>query len=158
MILWQPNFQFIWSPSNFDVRRSGWEMSSYAASRSLGADVRASLARSDVSYVGPVLRGQVAYRPRSTANVAAGISRWDARLEVLTRYIGARRTVAGSSLNVLGAYSLTDVALSRPFVRGSWRIDARLGVDNVLDRAASLLVDYPFPGRSWTVGIRTRRR
>jgi hypothetical protein len=23
MILWQPNFQFIWSPSNFDVRRSG---------------------------------------------------------------------------------------------------------------------------------------
>jgi hypothetical protein len=26
MILWQPNFQFIWSPSNFDVRRSGWEV------------------------------------------------------------------------------------------------------------------------------------
>jgi outer membrane receptor protein involved in Fe transport len=61
-------------------------------------------------------------------------------------------------LNLLDAYSLTDVTLSRPFARGPWRIDARLGVENVFDRAAAMLVDYPFPGRAWTVSFRTRRR
>jgi outer membrane cobalamin receptor len=158
MILWLPDFQFIWSPSNFDVRRSGWEMSGRAAAPSLGVDVRASLSRSDVSYVGPVLSGQVAYRPRSTANIAAGVSRWATRLELGARYIGSRRTVAGSDLNLLDAYSLTDITLSRSFVRGPWQIDARLGVENVFDRAAAMLVDYPFPGRAWTVSFRTRRR
>jgi iron complex outermembrane receptor protein len=158
MILWQPNFQFIWSPSNFDVRRSGWELSAHVAARSIGADLRGSVTRSDVSYVGPVLGGQVAYRPRSTANVAAGVSRWNARLEVATRYVGVRRTVPGSGLNLLDAYSLTDVALSRAFTSASWRLDARIGADNVFDRAASMLVDYPFPGRAWTVGLRARRR
>jgi len=158
LILWQPNFQFIWSPSNFDVRRNGWELSGRLAARSIGADLRGSVARSDVSYVGPVLSGQVAYRPRSTANVTAGLSRWDTRLEIATRYIGARRTVPASRLNVLDAYSLTDVALSRPFVRGPWRVDLRVAAENVFDRAASMLVDYPFPGRAWTIALRTRRQ
>ena len=158
MILWQPNFQFIWSPSNFDVRRSGWELSAHVAARSLGADLRGSMTRSDVSYVGPVLSGQVAYRPRSTANVAGGVSRWNTRLEIATRYVGSRRTVPASGLNLLDAYSLTDVALSRAFTSGSWRLDARIGADNVFARAASMLVDYPFPGRAWTVGLRARRR
>jgi len=116
------------------------------------------MTRSDVSYVGPVLGGQVAYRPRSTANVAGGLSRWNTRAEDATRYVGTRRTVPASGLNLLDAYSLTDVALSRPFTSGSWRIDARVGADNVFDRAASMLVDYPFPGRAWTVGLRARRR
>jgi outer membrane cobalamin receptor len=105
-----------------------------------------------------VLSGQVAYRPRSTANVAGGVSRWGARLESRRATSDSRRTVPASGLNLLDAYSLTDVALSRAFTSGSWRVDARIGADNVFDRAASMLVDYPFPGRAWTVGLRARRR
>jgi vitamin B12 transporter len=158
MILWLPDFRFIWSPSNFDVRRRGWEMNGHLAVPSLHVDVRGSVNRSDVSYVGPVLGGQVAYRPRTTASVAAGVSHWGARLQSTTRYIGARRSVPGSQLNLLDSYSLSDVALSRPFARGSWSLDVTLGVENVFDRSASMLADYPFPGRAWTVAFRTRRR
>src|SRR5262249_42739208 len=31
MILWLPDFRFIWSPSNFAVHRSGWELTGRAA-------------------------------------------------------------------------------------------------------------------------------
>jgi vitamin B12 transporter len=157
MILWLPNFQFIWSPANFDVRRAGWELNGGLVARSIGADLRGSLSRSDVTYVGPVLSGQVAYRPSTTASVTAGLTRGDARFEVTTRYVGDRRTVAGSPLNVLEPYSLTDVKLAIPLARSAWAIDATLGLENLFDRPASMLVDYPFPGRTWTVAVRTRR-
>jgi outer membrane cobalamin receptor len=80
------------------------------------------------------------------------------RLEVAARYVGARRTVAGSSLNLLEPYSLTDVRLSRSFTGGPWQLDGSVGVENVFDRSAAMLADYPFPGRNWTVALRARRR
>jgi outer membrane cobalamin receptor len=157
MILWLPNFQFIWSPSNFDVRRTGWELSGGVVARSIGADLHGSLSTSDVTYVGPVLSGQVAYRPRTTGSVTAGATRGGVRLDVMARYVGARRTVAGSALNMLEPYSLTDVKLAIPLTRRAWSIDATLALENLFDRRASMLVDYPFPGRTWTVAFRARR-
>lgn len=157
MILWLPDFRFVWSPSNFDVRRSGWEASGGIAARSIGVDLHGSLSTADVTYTGSVLSGQVAYRPRVTGSVTAGATRGDARLEVTTRYVDSRRTVAGSALNVLEPYSLTNVKLAVPIVRSRWSIDATVGLDNVFDRPASMLVDYPFPGRTWTIALRTRR-
>ena len=157
MILWQPNFQFIWSPSNFDVSRSGWDLNGHASIPRIGVDASASFSRTDVRYAGSVLQGQVAYRPRSTANASLSATHWSTRLEASTRYIGARRTVIGSALNSLEPYTLTDVRVSRAIARHGWHMDATVGVENVFDRAASMLVDYPFPGRSWTVSLRTRR-
>jgi outer membrane cobalamin receptor len=158
MILWQPDFQFVWSPSNFDVRRSGWEASGRLSVPSVRADAHASISRSVVDYVGPVLSGQVVYRPAVTAEAAAGITRWNTRAEIDARYVGARRTVPGSALNVLDPYSLADIKVARAFVYGAWQLDATIGVDNVLDRHAAMLVDYPFPGRTWTISFRTRRK
>jgi vitamin B12 transporter len=157
MILWQPDFRFIWSPSNFDVRRSGWEMSGHLAAPRFAADVRGSFSRSDVVYTGAVLTGQVVYRPQVTANAVASLTRWRTRAEWHTRYVGPRRTVPGSSLNVLDPYWMSDVELSRELLHGGWQVDATVGVENVFDRSAAMLVDYPFPGRSWTIGLRTRR-
>jgi outer membrane cobalamin receptor len=157
MILWQPDFRFIWSPSNFDVRRSGWETSGHLSAPQIAADVRGSFSRSDVVYTGAVLTGQVVYRPQVTANVVASLTRWSTRAEWHTRYVGARRTVAGSSLNVLDPYWMSDVELSRELVHDRWQVDATVGVENVFDRSAAMLVDYPFPGRSWTIGVRTHR-
>ena len=64
--------------------------------------------------------------------------------------------VIGSELNSLEPYSLTDLRVSRTFAARALEIDASLGVENLLDRDASMLVDYPFPGRSWSVSLRTR--
>ncbi len=155
MILWQPDFRFVWSPSNFDVIRNGWDASGRIGVPSLGIETRGSVSVSTVEYAGPVLSGQVAYRPRTTANVAAAITHLGVRLEATTRYIGARRTVVGSQLNSLEAYSLADLRVSRTFARRAWRFDAAAGVENLLDRSASMLVDYPFPGRTWSVSLRT---
>jgi outer membrane cobalamin receptor len=157
MILWQPDFQFIWSPSNFDVRRSGWELSGRSALRAAGLDVQGILNHTDVVYVGPVLTGQVAYRPRVTGSITAGLTRRAVRLETTTQYVGARRTVPGSPLNSLDPYWLTDAKVSRSMARRAWMIDAIAGVENLFDRPASMLVDYPFPGRTWTISLRLRR-
>jgi outer membrane receptor protein involved in Fe transport len=110
----------------------------------------------DVEYVGPALTGQVAYRPRTTANATAAFTHFGVRVEATTRYIGARRSVTGSDLNALDPYSLTDLRLSRGFSSRGPEINASVGVENVLDRSASMLVDYPFPGRTWSFSLRTR--
>ena len=156
MILWQPDFRFIWSPSNFDVTRHGWDASARVAVPAVGVEARGSMSISEVEYTGPVLTGQVAYRPKPTGNVSIAVTKVGARVEASTRYIGSRRSVIGSELNSLEPYSLTDLRVSRTFAARALRIDASLGVENLLDRDASMLVDYPFPGRSWSVALRTR--
>jgi outer membrane cobalamin receptor len=157
MILWLPDFRFIWSPSNFDVHRSGWDAGGQLAVPSMGLDLQGTMSRTDVSYAGPVLTGQVAYRPRTTGSIVAGMSRGGVRLEASTRYVGDRRTVPSSALNALDPYWLTDARISTAFTRRGWTYDARVGVENALDRNASMLVDYPFPSRTWTVALRMRR-
>jgi hypothetical protein len=81
------------------------------------------------------------------------------RVELSSRYAGARRTVPGSELNSLDPYWRTDmrVTATRDWGRGTWRIDGTVGVDNLFDDDATMLVDYPFPSRSWSVTLRVRR-
>jgi vitamin B12 transporter len=159
MILWSPDFRFIWSPLNVDVRRSGWQIGArFAVPAAWNFNVGASIDHSDVTYTGAGQTGQVIYRPRTTARVSESIARRFARVDVETRYVGSRRTVAGTDLNDLDPYWLTDIRLAVPLVRAAWRLEGTLGVENVFDRPASMLVDYPFGGRRWTVGLRTSRR
>ena len=158
MILWSPDFRFIWSPVNVDVRRSGWQVGARLGVPSAsGFSVSGSLDHTDVTYTGGARTGQVIYRPRVTARFAGSTARSFGRLDVETRYVGARRTVAGTDLNALDPYWLTDVHVAVPIAHPAWRFEAAVGVDNVFDRPASMLVDYPFGGRRWTVGLRTSR-
>ena len=157
MILWTPDYRFVWSPSNFDVHRSGWDLGAQAALTRIGVDVQGTISRANVDYTGPVLSGQVVYRPRTTGNITAGVTQGRVRLEVSSRYVGERRTAAGSSLNLLPPYWLTDAKVTVPLTRGAWNFDAIVGVENALDRNAAMLVDYPFPGRTWTATVRMRR-
>ncbi len=157
MILWFPNFQFVWSPSNYVVTRSGWELSAGATLPAAGLDVDALLARSDVEYDGPVLSGQVAYRPRTTATVRVAWDARAARLEVSNRYVGSRRTVPGSPLNVLDPYWRTDVRATSTRSWGRWQLDGTLSIENIFDASAAMLVDYPFPSRGWSIALRVRR-
>ena len=157
MILWSPDFRFIWSPANVDVRRSGWELTSRATVPALGVELRGSVDRTDVAYTGAAQTGQVIYRPRTTGQAGGSIERRFARVDAEARYVGMRRTVAGSDLNALAPYWLADARLSVPLIRSVWRVDAALGVDNVFNRPAAMLVDFPFGGRRWTLTLRTKR-
>jgi len=157
MILWMPDFRFVWSPTNFDVHRRGWDATTRISAPSLGASVAGTVSQTDVTYTGAVLSGQVAYRPRTTGNVAAELQRGRARVSVTTRYVGARRTVPGSPLNMLEPYWISDVQLAVPVTRGRWTADGTVGATNIFDRPAAMLVDYPFGGRAWTIGVRLYR-
>jgi outer membrane cobalamin receptor len=157
MVLWFPDFRFIWSPSNFDVHRAGWELNGRVALPGDVLDVQGAFDRSDVTYTGAVLSGQVVYRPRTTGDVTIGATRRALRLEVANQYVGERRTVPGSELNTLDPYWRTDVRLTATMTRPRWSLDATVGVENVLNRPAAMLVDYPFPSRDWTIALRVRR-
>lgn len=157
MIVWLPDFRFIWSPSNIAVHRSGWELSGRAAAARTRIDVQGTLNRSNVAYAGSVLNGQVAYRPRTTASITAGSGVHWGRLELANRYVSSRRTVPGSPLNTLDPYWLTDARWATSSALGRWLLDVGIGVENLFDQSAAMLVDYPFPGRTWSVSLRVRR-
>jgi outer membrane cobalamin receptor len=157
MILWTPDYRFVWSPSNFDVHRSGWDLGAQAALPRAGVDAQATLSQTNVLYTGPILSGQVVYRPRTTASINAGITRSRVRFDLTNRYVGERRTVAGSSLNLLDPYWLTDAKVTVPFTSGMWSFDTILGLENAFNRNAAMLVDYPFPARTWTITFRMKR-
>jgi outer membrane cobalamin receptor len=154
MILWSPDFRYIWSPHNFDVNRRGLEAELTTRFPAWNAELGVSGALNDLTYVGPVLTGQVIYRPRWTANGHFDISLIGVRTGLLVRYVGARRTGIGSELNQLPAFATVDLHLSHGFRLGSTRLEISGGVDNLLDERTSLLVDYPAPGRSWWLGTR----
>jgi outer membrane cobalamin receptor len=154
MILWFPDYRFVWSPDNVDVRRRGWEGSGALSFPTIGAELRGNLTDVAVEYAGPVLTGQVPYRPRVTAAVGGAETVGRIHTEVSLRYIGDRRTVDGSSINALGAYWITDAHATVRILSGRWPLDALGGVDDVFDRRATLLIDYPYPGRTWTFGLR----
>ena len=158
MVLWFPDHRFQWSPRNFDVRRAGAELQLRVRLPRAGAELRGAASRAAVEYTGPVLRGQVAFRPRHTASAAAA-ARLPGRVraELQARWVGERRSVAGDTLNLLEPYMMADVRLARPFARGAWAGEVTFAIENLADTRAAMLVDYPYPGRAWTLGVRLRR-
>ena len=156
MILWFPNFQFVWSPDNYDVHRSGWDTSTQLTFPRLGLFARATVSVVSVDYAGPVLGGQVAYQPRVTGSISAGITRGRVTASLTTLYVGDRRTIQGSSLNSLASYWITNAQTTVRLTNIPWPLDALLGVDDLLDDRAALLFDYPYPGRTLRLGLRIR--
>lgn len=157
MILWFPDHRFVWSPENYDVTRRGLEVGATAdlVTGKVDHSITVNAAWSKVAYTGPVLEGQVAYRPRFTADLSLGIALpGGATLAPAATHVGERRTVPGSALNGLEGYTLFDTGVAIPvaFGKASGRLD--LAVNNILDERAALLADYPLPGRGWSIRLR----
>jgi outer membrane cobalamin receptor len=152
MILWFPDHRFVWSPRNVDVRRRGLEATGElrAGSRSR---LQADVAWIRVEYAAPALDGPVVYRPALTADLSGalttGVLEWTARW----RWVGARRTQPGTALNELPGYGRLDAGARWPFRLPHIAGALELAVTNLLDRSASLLADYPLPGRTVTLRI-----
>ena len=157
MILWFPDHRFVWSPDNYDVARRGLEIVATTDLAALGHthSVTANAAWSEVEYTGAVLDGQVAYRPRFTADLAVVVGLpAEITLNPSATHVGERRTVPGSPLNGLAAYTLLGVGIAVPFELAGRAARLDLALSNLLDERAALLVDYPLPGRGWSVRIR----
>ncbi len=142
MIIWAPDFRFIWSPRNFDVVRRGGELSvGWRARTNLRASGSATY--SAVTYDipgGP----QVLYRPRVTydASVVWSPGPWTADLR--WHRIG-QRFPNSAGTNPRPAFSLLDLGLER---RLGWGLGLRGEVRDLTDRRAEFLAAYPTPGRS----------
>ena len=157
MILWFPDHRFVWSPDNDDVARRGLEVGATADLAGLRRThtFTANAAWSEAEYTGAVLDGQVAYRPRFTADLSLGIGLpGGIVLSPSAVHVGERRTVPGSLLNGLGAYTLFDAGIAIPLTLGKRTGRLDLAVTNLLDERAALLADYPLPGRGWSTRIR----
>jgi outer membrane cobalamin receptor len=156
MILWFPDYRFVWSPVNFDVARSGLETGGAATLRLLGAEhtISGNAAWSRVEYRDGSLDGQVAYQPDFTADASVSIDIGVGALTPTWRHVGERRSAAGSELNILAPYDLVDVGLALPLNLGSTTARLDLLASNILDERAALLVDYPLPGRGWSARVR----
>jgi hypothetical protein len=142
MILWAPDFRFIWSPRNFDVVRRGADVSlAFRPAASLRFD--GSAAYSAVTY--DITGGaQVQYRPRVTGSVMLvwAPSAWTA--DARWRVIGERYPNSAGT-NPRPAFSLLDVGLER---RLADAIGLRLQLDDLTDSRAEFIAGYPTPGRT----------
>lgn len=147
MIVWAPDFRFVWRPRNTDVRRWGGEAWTEVALLP-GLRARASYALAAVIYDSPGSSGaQLAYRPRHTGHVALEASRGDWRASLTSDYTGERYPTA-ARVNRLSPYWRTGLSAGREWRLGDWRGALSLNVDRLLDQRDSMIFGYPEPGRT----------
>jgi iron complex outermembrane receptor protein len=154
MIVWLPDFRFVWSPRNTDVRRSGGEARLEIDVPRRGLTVGGSFTFTRVTYDrdGPD-DVQVAYRPRygAAANIAWRRGPWSLRLG--SRYTGARFPVP-APVNELPGFWVTDFDLGHRWSSGAWRVEGHLGIERLFNVTDALIFAYPDPGRTLRVEFR----
>jgi vitamin B12 transporter len=142
MVIWAPDFRFIWSPQNFDVRRRGGEVT--LALRPLqGVRVDGTASFAAVTYDHPG-GAQVQYRPRVTyaAGGAWSGGAWSADLR--WHRIGARfPNSAGTNPRL--PISLVDLGVER---RLGEALALRAEIRDLADARAEFIAGYPTPGRT----------
>jgi outer membrane cobalamin receptor len=158
MIIWSPDFRFVWSPQNHDVKRRGIDIE---GSLDLGEPrfgVRAAYTLPHVVYDRPGDDTvQVMYRPRHSGSAGASWrpARWELALDA--RFVGTRYPVP-APLNGLDPYVTIDLRLRRSFDAGSWEVVPTLAVDRLLNNEDSLIFGYPEPGRTIRFEVAARPR
>lgn len=155
MITWLPDFRFVWSPRNVDVKRSGGEVALSVLHPPSGLRLGGHYAHARVVYDRPGPRDsvQVAYRPRHTGGLEAG---WEAggwRLSTRALYTGTRFPVP-APLNALPPFWTAEASAARDWRLGGWRGRGTVGVQRLLDERDALIFAVPEPGRTFRLGLR----
>jgi vitamin B12 transporter len=152
LIVWVPDFRFIWSPKNEDVLRDGVEL---VAAGKVGQEWRAeaSFSRARVSYGWADEDIQVLYRPRhtSTFTVERRTDRFEVRLE--TAYTG-RRNTAPTNLNALPPFWTTAAGTTVHFQLSRVPLVLQLRIDRLLNEKGALIFGFPQPGRVFGAALR----
>ena len=147
MVVWGPDFRFIWTPRNFDVLRRGGELSlGFRPAGSLRVDGTA--AYSAVTYDIPG-GAQVQYRPRITYSLATIWSPGAWSADARWHRIGERFPNSAGT-NPRPAFSLFDLGLER---RLGDALGVRVQVSDLTDTRAEFIAGYPTPGRTLTATL-----
>lgn len=154
MIVWAPDFRFVWSPRNVDAVRSGAELTGSVDVAPAGLHVDGSFSRARLVYDRSDGKRavQVAYRPRHTGAFHA---RWEGsgfRAELDGRFLG-QRTTDPSAANLLPAFWTFDLLLGRRWRWSGWLLQADVRIDRLLDRRNSFIFAYPEPGRTLRLAL-----
>jgi len=147
MVVWAPDFRFVWSPNNFDVRRRGGELTiSTHPADNLGLDASASY--SAVTYDIPG-GAQVEYRPRVTyaASLLWSPGAWTGDLR--WHHVG-QRFPNSAGTNPRPAFSLLDLGVERQVASG---LAVRGEVRDLTDARAEFIAGFPTPGRSYVLTL-----
>jgi vitamin B12 transporter len=142
MIIWAPDFRFIWSPRNFDVVRRGGELTAEWRVRP-ALSLSGSATYAAVTYDVPG-GAQVQYRPRVTYDATALWSPGAWTADLRWHHIG-RRYPNSAGTNPRDPFSLLDAGLERRLGGG---LALRAEVRDLADTRAEFLAGYPTAGRS----------
>ncbi len=155
MIVWSPDFRFIWSPRNVDVRRSGWELRAQLRTPGAGITADAHFTSTRVEYRngGGTPGAQVVYRPRSTGGVSLGWEDGRSHLLVRGRYTGLRYPVP-ARVNALEPFWSLDLSAGVRFDVSGWTLRPNLSIDRLLDDRSPFIHGYPDPGRTLALSLR----
>ncbi len=155
MILWAPDYRFIWRPYNADAKRAGLELGGTLDSRDrrLRFTGAWTLARATYDRGAGDDGVQIAYRPRHTGSLSLAFRPAASELQADLRYTG-ERTTAPTPVNLLPGFFTLDGALAHTVPLGAWRARFELRVDRLLDEKASLIFGFPEPGRVLRLGVR----
>ncbi|MEN8143803.1 MAG: TonB-dependent receptor plug domain-containing protein [Gemmatimonadota bacterium] len=157
MIVWLPDFRFIWSPRNIDVQRSGGAVWGEISLPATGLRLAGQLSRDRVTYDRPASDSvQVVYRPRHSASLSADWAGSWLSLHLAARYLGLRYPVA-APLNGLPGFWSFDLSASRRWSWSGWQIEPSLRLERLFDSKDNLIFAYPDPGRTASVEVRVRK-
>lgn len=154
VIVWAPDFRFVWSPRNRDVKRTGgeaWLRARPARDVELGA--WGALTRVTYDWDGDADTVQIVYRPRYSGGVSAEWRPGSWSLGADALYTGLRYATPGHA-NPLPGYWDIRLAAGRRWERGPLRLDAALRVDRLLDNTDSFVHGYAEPGRRISLEVR----
>lgn len=158
MIVWAPDFRFVWRPINLDTRRSGADVWSEVGFRRVGVTLSGAYTLARITYdrEGGDDSVQVAYRPRHTGWVRAEWRPGPWRLEAGAAYTGTRYP-GPSSANALPGFWSTSAGVSREVRWGGASLTATVRAERLLDEKDALIFGYPEPGRRVRVDLAARR-
>ena len=157
MIVWLPDFRFVWSPRNLDVNRRGLDLDGRIQVPASGFEAWASWSYNRATYDRPQSEDvQVVYRPRYQSGFGASFSRSGGSILVSSRYTGARFPVP-NDVNELGGFWAVDVSARRAWTLGATALDLQMDIERLFDQRDALIFAYPHPGRTLRVTLRLGR-
>lgn len=155
LIVWEPDYRFVWSPRNTNVHRRGVDLTAHVTRGHVS--LRASYAHNRTTYEHSRGAVQLAYRPRSTggAVVEYASREWHAALR--GQYLGGRNT-APTGLNGLPGFWTFSAAASRSGALLGLPVTGSLRIDRLLNNNDSLIFGFPQPRRTITLELRITQR
>ena len=159
MIVWSPDYRFVWSPRNVDVLRRGIDARLEAATTTgMGrVEATASYSLTRVTYDRDGGRAlQLRYRPRHSGALTMALKAGGSSVSLGARYMGSRLPVPADVNRLPGFWSF-EMAATTEFRLSGWWVRPFLGMDRLLDTRDSMIFAFPEPGRTFRAGLSLSR-